>query len=319
MSPLPRTYSVRDALDAGASRGSLRRPSLTKPHHGVRTDSPALAANASLQEQMINAAMLFAPRIREGEAVSHTSALLMYGCPIWVGSELHVTAQPHQGQNRTLGVRGHRHLMQTLVTQLQGIPVVFAETALTQSARQLSLRELVVAIDHLVRPRGYAGSQPSIATIEGLVHTAEEFHGHGSKRLRLALGIARLGAESRMESLTRLVLYAYGLESYFELQVDLEDAGGWFGRFDLVDHHRSLIVEFDGDQHRTDKAQYEKDLLRLDRARAEGYTVIRLRSGDVLDRPLETATRVAAALGVGLRPHALKDALLARESLPFVY
>ncbi|MBC9936411.1 MULTISPECIES: endonuclease domain-containing protein [unclassified Leucobacter] len=267
---------------------------------------------------MMNAARLFAPRIREGEAVSHTSALLMYGCPIRVGSELHVTAQPHQGQNRSRGVRGHRHLTQTSVTQLQGIPVVFAKTALTHSARMLSLRELVVAIDHLVRPPGYARSQPAPVTIEDLLHSAEKYHGHGSKTFRLALGLARLGAESRMESLTRLVLHAFGLEGYFELQVDLEDADGWFGRFDLVDHQRSVIVEFDGDQHRTDKTQYEKDLLRLDRARAAGYTVIRLRSGDVLDRPLETATRVASALGVDLRPHVLKNALLAHGGSPFV-
>ncbi|MBC9927697.1 MULTISPECIES: DUF559 domain-containing protein [unclassified Leucobacter] len=81
------------------------------------------------------------------------------------------------------------------------------------------------------------------------------------------------------------MLHAYGLEEFFELQVDIRDSAGWVGRFDLVSRQHRVIVEFDGDQHRTNKVQYEKDLRRLDRARGAGYAVIRLLASDVLHHP----------------------------------
>lgn len=259
---------------------------------------------------MLFAARQFHPRLRPGEAISHTSALLMHGCPLRIRAELHVTAQPTHARSRVRGVHGHGWDAPTRVTAVEGIPVSFPSTALLQSAGLLPLRELVVAIDHLVRPRGRVGETPPLLPMSDLRLEALRFRGRGATNLRIALELSQVGAESRMESLTRLVLYAYGLADHFSLQVEISDARGWIGRFDLVDRLRKVIVEFDGDQHRTDKTQYEKDLRRLDRARDAGYVVIRLLSDDVLHRPRATATRVAASLKVGLLPHPLRPLLL---------
>lgn len=124
----------------------------------------------------------------------------------------------------------------------------------------------------------------------------------GVRRLRTALSFARVGAESRMETLLRLIMAAYGLD-VLELQVDIhDDAGRRIGRFDMVDRERKLVVEYDGEQHRTDRAQYLKDQRRLERAREAGYRILRLHFEDVLHRPRETARRIAEFLGLPLRP-----------------
>ena len=197
---------------------------------------------------------------------------------------------------------------------LRGVPIVMPAAAVTQSAGILPLRELVVAIDSLVRPRGRDRQLPPHVTLERLHEHAAEFRGRGAKDLRLAVTLARVGAESRMETLTRLMLEAFGLAEYFTLQVELHDVDGWIGRFDLVSEERRTIVEFDGDQHRTDKAQYAKDIRRLDRARAAGFHVIRLLSDDVLYRPRESAARVASALGAPLAPLPRQPALLGHRA-----
>lgn len=312
--PLPHTFAVNVALSAGVTRGALRNPSFLAPFHGVRSFGSATSAAPSLRDQTLRTARLFLPRLREGEAASHTSALLIHGCPLHVAPELHVTAQPPHTRTRALGAHGHEWDTLTPTTVIDGVPVALPLTALVQSAHMLPLIELVVTIDHLLLPRGFAGQMPALVGVAALRHRVQKFRGRGTKTLRLAVDLARVGAESRIETLTRLMLHAYGLADSFELQAELHDDDGWIGRFDLVDRARMTIVEFDGDQHRTSKAQYEKDIWRLDRARAAGYRVIRIRSNDVVHRPHETAARIALALGLDLRPHPLASLLLVKPA-----
>lgn len=181
--------------------------------------------------------------------------------------------------------------------------------AVLQSAEFLTVRELVVAIDHLVLPRGPNGRELPLLDPDNFVAVAHGFHGRGARALQRASELSRSGSESRMETLTRLMLHTHGLADLFELQVVLNDAAGRIGRFDLVAMAQKVVVEFDGDQHRTSRVQYEKDLWRLDRAREAGFRVFRLLRGDVLDRPFTTASRIAAALNTSTafspRMHAL--------------
>lgn len=308
---LPHTFRVGTALAAGVGKGSLRSRSLVVPFHGVRSVLPEIGTATSANERMLNAAQMFLPRLRPGEAISHTSALLIYGCPIRVGPNLHVTSQPTHARSRVRGVYGHEWKVPTPVAPFGGIPLALPGTALRQSASDLSLLALVVAIDHLRRPRGFGGKLPPLLEVASFSGELLRGHGRGVKQLLRALDLSRDGAESRMETLTRLLLLAYGLDVYFEQQVELVDGEGTIGRFDLVDTRSRTIVEFDGDHHRTDKAQHAKDLYRLDRAREAGYRVLQFVSGDIIDRPKRTATRVAAALGVELRPNPLREELLA--------
>lgn len=103
-----------------------------------------------------------------------------------------------------------------------------------------------------------------------------------------------------METLVRLVMVAHGLPE-LPLQVAVHDEHGTrIGRFDMADLLRKLIVEYDGEQHRTSDRQYARDARRIERAQQAGYRVLRFRHADVLQTPRETARRIAEALGAPL-------------------
>ncbi|WP_185020527.1 DUF559 domain-containing protein [Rathayibacter sp. PhB152] len=67
---------------------------------------------------------------------------------------------------------------------------------------------------------------------------------------------------------------------------------------DLLYRKQWVVVEYDGDQHRTDTRQYERDIARSEAIQALGYRHIRVRLSGLVDRPEATAARVRRALGL---------------------
>lgn len=200
--------------------------------------------------------------------------------PVQTPPELHLTIPLPGSAAQGKSVRGHRVRAQVSAVVLRGeLPCAPPEVALVQSASLLSFRELVVAIDHLILPRrDYAGD--SYLKYAWLVNYLGECSARGAKRLRAACSVARVGAESRFETLARFELARMGLDT-LELQADLhDDAGLWIGRFDLVDRAARKIIEYDGEQHRLLRRQYLRDLKKLDRAREANYSVLRLHKED---------------------------------------
>lgn len=283
-------FSFAQALEQGVTPRTLQGPTTHRPYFGVH-------AVGSLEGTP--GPRTFAPRLREGECFSHTTALELLGCPIRATAEVHVCAPPNFDRSRTRGVIGHRSASGFVPARsAAGLPVVPPELAILQSAALLSLVELVVALDHLAREDAH---QLPTLDLESLTTVVERSTARGIRRLRRALTLARVGAESRMETLTRLLMVAFRLDRSFALQQHVYDDDGWIGRFDFVDHERRIIVEYDGEQHRTDRAQYRRDQERLDRVRAAGYVLIRLQWEDIVVHPRRTVQRIAAALGVVAR------------------
>ncbi len=213
---------------------------------------------------------------------SHTLALQLYGAPIHVPSHLHVTAPLPFSQVRRPGVFGHRsaEMLDSVLVPGTGRGMLLRcatpATALLQSGGLLSFRELVVAIDHLILPRGPRYRAQAMLPAEELAALLDVATGRGIRRIRAAFEVARVGAESRMESLTHFEMARMGIDD-LELQAEIYDEGGArIGRFDEADRVARRLLEYDGEQHRQERAQYLKDLERLDRARAAGYAVLRL-------------------------------------------
>ena len=50
------------------------------------------------------------------------------------------------------------------------------------------------------------------------------------------------------------------------------------GRVDLLYRAFKVILEYEGDQHRTDRTQWNLDIYRADEFQAEGYALIRVTS-----------------------------------------
>ena len=304
--PLPapartRPFLAAEAAALGITRQVLRHPRFATPFNGIRVLSAQLTSAAYPSEAARNSALHYRPRLRVNEMFSHSTALLLHGCPIRTSAAPHVSILRPGNKTSVRGAQGHTHLSPIAPWRHHpsGAPIAPPALALTQAAAGLPFRELVVAADHLIRPRREHGGIP-IAALAELKAAAATAQTRGVRKLRTALSVARAGAESRMETLLRLVLVGHGLPA-LPLQVEIHDArGAWIGRFDMADLVRKLIVEYDGEQHRTSDRQYARDASRLERARDAGYRVLRFRHADVLQSPRDTARRVADALGMPL-------------------
>jgi Protein of unknown function (DUF559) len=119
--------------------------------------------------------------------------------------------------------------------------------------------------------------------------------GRGSARARRVLPVGDPRAESPMESVVRWLVHEAGLPAP-DLQYEVRDARGAFvARADLAWPDRKVVVEFDGDVHR-ERDVFVKDLRRQNRLIAEGWTVLRFTSADVLGRPDEVLAEIRRAV-----------------------
>lgn len=66
---------------------------------------------------------------------------------------------------------------------------------------------------------------------------------------------------------------------------------------DLAYEDQRIAVEYEGDHHRTDRAQWHKDVHRQGRLEDLGWRVIRVTASD-LATPATLLTRVRRALGL---------------------
>lgn len=299
-----RPFSVAEAQRLGITHTTLEHQRFARPYHGVRalTEKDHPSASTTF-DRTITAARDLVPRLRPSERFSHSTALLLLGCPIRAAPAPHVTILSPGKPSRARGVVGHQaDRLGAVEFTKSGLPVVSAGEAFIQAASMLSFRELVIAADHLILPGGRSNEFPPRVPLEDLRRIVAASSARGSRRARAALCFVRVGSASRMETILRLIIAEYGLD-VFDLQVHVTDAQGrWIGRFDLVNLARRLIVEYDGEQHRTSNAQYEHDQERIERARAAGFEVLRFRKRQVLGDPVGTARRIASALGMPLRP-----------------
>ncbi|RFA22554.1 endonuclease domain-containing protein [Subtercola boreus] len=196
-------------------------------------------------------------------------------------------------------MRGHQAVELPIdVTQRFGLPVAGAATTWLQLSRELSLGDLVAVGDHLVlEPKVPDGVEHRPYTsIDELRRRSLEYKGPGCSAARRAVGMLRQGAESRPETLLRLLLHAAGLP---EPEVNPEiwhSAGYRIGRADLVHPRWRVIVEYDGDQHRTDTTQYEKDMWRVEQFTRDNWDVIRIRKHGLFADPHGTQALVREAL-----------------------
>jgi AbiEi antitoxin C-terminal domain len=121
----------------------------------------------------------------------------------------------------------------------------------------------------------------------------------GVRQLRELMPFVDAGAASPKESWLRLLLIDNGFPVP-ETQIPVLDGGGEpFAWLDMGWRDIHLAVEYDGDQHRTDRIQYVKDQRRLPKIEKRGWEVIRViaedRQSDVLARVYEAFLRRGGA------------------------
>lgn len=310
-------FAVKAALGAGVGAGRLRGRDLERPFHGVRLvagttldtgrsyGSFASARDAAEFAELVARCLAYTLILKPGQFFSHETAARLWKAPLPVpvdpGGPLHVSSPAPRRAPEGRGVVGHQSSAPTgNVVDRFGFPVsdparTWIELALMPA---LGIDDLVVVGDHLVLDPAVLDPHDirphaSIGELEAAVGVRQR---RGCRTAARALPYVREGAESRPETLLRLLLVRAGLPEP-ALAQDLRDgAGRWLGRVDLYFAEQRVVVEYDGEQHRTDSRQYDRDESRIEALIRAGYTVVRVRKGQLFGRPQVVLDRVAQAL-----------------------
>lgn len=115
----------------------------------------------------------------------------------------------------------------------------------------------------------------------------------GIRRARSVLELVDAGAQSPKETWLRLVLIRAGLP---RPQTQIMVHNGDFVALAYIDMGWEEVmvgVEYDGDQHRTDRRQYVKDIKRMEMLERLGWQIIRVVAED---HPDDIIRRVREAL-----------------------
>jgi hypothetical protein len=172
------------------------------------------------------------------------------------------------------------------IQMVDGIPVTTpARTALDLACWYPEMTA-VSGIDALAR-----ACELKVADVDLLM---QRYRGRrGVERARVSLELVDDGAQSPKESWLRIILIKAGLPRP-QTQIPVRDESGEaIAYLDMGWEDVKVAVEYDGDQHRSDRRQYTWDVRRLEMLERRGWIVIRVMAGD---RPADIVRRVRAAL-----------------------
>lgn len=287
---LPPHFTITTATAAGVSPRGLRSPELAAPFRGIRSAAPPDA---------VDRIRAYALKLRRGEEVSHASAILLAGG--WVPDRLRdavdVSAVRPTGRPRGAGVRGHETDALS-GWHCEGIPITSPADAWCQLGVSVTHRELVIAADSLLRRKNPILRR---ADLEAAVQRWAKRR--GVVALRAAVERARERTDSVAETVLRLDAEDAGLPPLEVNGVILDEHGRFITFGDLVDRERQVLLEYDGEQHRTSDAQYARDVDRLEELARLGWRVIRVNKSHRGPARRHQLDRVRAALTArGWRP-----------------
>lgn len=225
---------------------------------------------------------------------SHQTAARLWGGLVPDTQETHVIVTSARWRRRRPGL--HCHVRST--TDTRPVPgtqdgggnllVTTPEQTFVDLATELTLVDLVVLGDSLVLK--------AVTTTDALLDAADRATGPGSALARQAAALVRSGAESGMETRTRLLLVLGGLPEPQVNEWVLDDSGRGRYRLDLPYPDLRLAFEYDGRQHAESSTQWGWDLARREWLDGEGWRLVVFRSEDIYVSPWETVRRAQEAL-----------------------
>lgn len=185
--------------------------------------------------------------------------------------ELHVTVAPPARAPRIAGVRAHaRRISAREVRFSRGLPVTSAARTWSDLAATASVRQLVMLGDAVI------GGHAPLASRDDLRAALPAAGVRGARRARRAIELVNERSESPQESLLRVILADAGLPEP-DVNIDLRAPDGRFlARPDLRFRRERVILEYEGDHHRTDPRQWRRDLTRTTTLQQHGELVLRI-------------------------------------------
>lgn len=268
-------FTVQQGLAAGVSYGRLRHAEVLRLSRGIRRLD---------DDGDVPLALLARPySLVTGYSVaSHATAFAIWGFPGFLpGSQestIHIARQFPHSIPRRRGVTGHRtQFFDDEVACLDGLWITGRTRTWLDCARKMSVDELTVAADHLVRiPRPeFEGRTEPYARLEDLADMLDRHWGTpGIRKARLALDQTRVGSDSAPETRLRLAVVRAGLPEP-ELNVPVQLAGGTTRVPDQSFKGFNVAVEYEGSGH-SDSVQVERDIAREEDYARAGWIQVRI-------------------------------------------
>lgn len=272
----------------GVTRVRLRAADLEASTHGVRSwrGGPP-QPGGDIRRLLLTLATALPPDV----AFSHLTAARLWDLPDLPRAEPHEPVHVARASGRPpierRGCQHHRGLERRTVVTAGGLRVTDPVSTWLDLAATLSTTRLVVIGDFLLARR----SVPRVSLDDLQAAVASRRRSRGYRRLVAAVGQVRVGAASPMESRSRLVFASWGLPEP-ELNVNVYDEFGQFlGRADFLWRNRRVLAEYDGDQHRTDRAHWLGDRARRLLFEAVGWTYVEFTSHTLIDPELHDGLR----------------------------
>ncbi|WP_235508697.1 hypothetical protein [Terrabacter sp. Root85] len=260
------------------SDGQLRR-GYRALFHGVYVRHRTPVGDLELAE----AALLVA---EQGSYVSHHTAARLLGAVAPDHPDVHVTSR--RLRVKGAGLTGHRAKAEQQVVLWRGIRMTSPVQTFLDLAHCLTLVDLVVLGDSLVRRRR--------TTPDELVSATRARRGPYSRLARRAAALVRAGVDSPMETRLRLLIVLAGLP---EPEVDHrvhDDGGTLLRRYDLSYLPFRLIIEYDGRQHAESDEQWLSDIGRDEALDDEQIRRLVVVSRDIYSTPANTLARITRAM-----------------------
>ena len=170
------------------------------------------------------------------------------------------------------------------LVELGGLPVTNPARTAFDLGRHLPRAVAVAHLDALS-----AATHLTAAEVTAVI--ARHNGARGVRDCQVALSLMDGGAQSPKESWLRLVVIDAGLPRPVT-QIRVTD-GQVVAYLDMGWEQPMVAIEYDGDQHRTDRRQYVKDIRRAEMAHRLGWNVIRVINED---RPHLVVQRARDAL-----------------------
>ena len=269
-------FTVAATRAAGVSWKVLQGQRFIRLGRGAYLRRDGLTAEASL----VMGVLLTVP---PETLVTGVSGLRLLGVEVGSPEPLRfVTTHPRQVRRK--GVRVTR--VATLPPRLGSVAV--AEYCWVVAAQDLNLIELVTAGDWLLRAE--------LTTLPRLTAYLDVCSMRGIAPAREAIALVRERVDSVRETWLRLCLIFAGLPMP-GCNPTVRGVRG-YGRVDLVYLEYRVLIEYEGDQHRGDRRQWNRDIDRYDDFTAAGFIVVRI-TADRARYPRLVVRRIYEAIRAG--------------------
>jgi very-short-patch-repair endonuclease len=172
-----------------------------------------------------------------------------------------------------------------------GLPVTTVARTAYDIGRRGRLGDAVARLDALGNAAAFAAE-----SVEELAHTHRG--ARGIRHLRMALALYDPGAQSPQETWLRLLIMGAGFPKP-QTQIPVR-AGRRTYYLDMGWPEFRIAVEYDGDHHRTDRSQFNRDIVRLEELVALGWIIIRIAARTPRE---EVVARLRRALATASKVH----------------